>query len=350
MLLTKTDVVKIGDEMFPTAANGRWGSSLAKAAGVSTATISNILNGAEISKKISDKIIAAYCEFGGSITDEEVVETVEPPFTKKEDIYTSEERAVAERIGKRFNVAEQLTYSMIDGKIRSMIISGAAGVGKSYTIEKILNESHADVDFISGTVSAGGMYSVLYKKRNGGIIVIDDADSAFGDEDSMNILKKSLDSSDTRVLSWKKKSNFVYDEDLLDEKGIEKAKNEGKIPNTFEFNGSVIFITNIDFAKEADKGNKMSEHFKALMSRSMYIDLTMNTAYDRIVRMKQIFLDGGMYQKENMSFEAAVEVMEFVEHHQNRFRDLSLRLMKHVCEAYHVGDSWKDVIEVTKMK
>lgn len=346
-ILTRNDVIEIGNQLFPTAKNGRWGSSFAEYVGLSQATISNILNGAEVSKKTS-RIILERCS---NIIDNKLIEKIDHvPVYGSNELYTSREMEIADRIGKRFVVAEQLTHSMVEGKIRSMIVSGAAGVGKSYTIERILEESGVDVETIKGSVSAGGLYSTLYNYRDGGIIVIDDADSIFGDEDGMNLLKGALDSSEKRVLSWKKQSSFVYDEKRLSGKELTKAEDAGKIPNSFEFKGSVIFITNIDFAKEAERGSKMSVHFSALMSRSMYLDLTMNTAEDRIVRMKQVFIEGNMYKKENIDYNQAMEIVGFVAENKNRFRDLSLRLIKHICDAFHSSDAWKDVIEVTKMR
>ncbi|HIC0076783.1 TPA: ATP-binding protein, partial [Escherichia coli] len=40
------------------------------------------------------------------------------------------------RINKRFNVMGMMTNGIINGNIRSLIISGAAGIGKTYSLDK----------------------------------------------------------------------------------------------------------------------------------------------------------------------------------------------------------------------
>ena len=62
--------------------------------------------------------------------------------------------------------------------------------------------------------------------------MFDDCDSILMDELSLNILKGALDSGKSRRISWKAESH--------------KLRSEG-VPNSFTFNGSVIFITNLKY-------------------------------------------------------------------------------------------------------
>lgn len=258
------------------------------------------------------------------------------------------EEEIANRIGKRFNILDRMTDGVVAKFIPSMIVFGAPGIGKTWNIEKALKEAATtglEYDMVKGACTAAGLFMALYKMRNGGIVVLDDCDGIFRDEDALNVLKSALDSTDCRNISWRKLSSWVYDPDVTSE---DEAR-EDQVPNKFEFKGSVIFITNIDFqAKIADE-SKMSPHFKALMSRSLYLDLTLKTIRDRLVRIKQVYL-GPMHEAEGLDPVQAAEVMSFVEDNATKWQELSLRLMKHLTQIYKLGGDWKDIATVTKMK
>ena len=51
-------------------------------------------------------------------------------------VETDEE--IMERIRERFNYLEDMTRAVKAGTVRSMIVSGSAGIGKSHGIEKVL--------------------------------------------------------------------------------------------------------------------------------------------------------------------------------------------------------------------
>ena len=70
------------------------------------------------------------------------------------------------RIRTTYANMELLTKSVGDGVTTSMIISGAAGVGKSYTVKKVLEANdQTTVHFIRGYVKATGIYKLLWENR-----------------------------------------------------------------------------------------------------------------------------------------------------------------------------------------
>jgi len=99
--------------------------------------------------------------------------------------------------------------------------------------------------------------------------VFDDCDSILQDELSLNILKAALDSKKTRKICWNTDSY--------------KLRNEG-VPDTFNFEGSAIFITNLKF--ENVKSKKLQDHLEAIQSRCHYLDLTLDTERDKLLRIK----------------------------------------------------------------
>ena len=177
-----------------------------------------------------------------------------------------------------------MTQMSIDGVVRGMVVTGPPGVGKSFGVEKVL-EKNSLFDKLAGkklrfgiekgAASAIGLYKLLYNYADkGNVLVLDDCDTVLYDETSLNLLKAALDSSKKRRLSWN------TDSALLRREGI---------PDSFEFKGSVIFITNLRFDKVR---GKIKDHLDAIMSRCHYLDLTMDTAREKLLRVKQIVADG----------------------------------------------------------
>jgi hypothetical protein len=152
----------------------------------------------------------------------------------------------------------------------------------------------------------------LYKHRHpGDVVVFDDADSIFYDDVSLNILKAATDSSEKRMISWMSEAKFEDDDGDI-------------IPRRFEFKGTIVFITNIDFDAMIDKGHKLAPHLAALVSRAHYIDLAMKTKRDYYVRIKQV-VKQGMLSKAGFNATEEADIMQFVEKHFNELRETSLR-------------------------
>jgi hypothetical protein len=260
---------------------------------------------------------------------------------------------ILERVNKRFAVLNRMANGMIDGKIRSVVVFGAPGVGKTFTIEQALEAAVEDgrIDdytIIRGTCSAVGLYQALYRARQGGVVVLDDCDSIFNDEEAFNILKTALDSTAKRTIAWRKNASWVYNVDTTDMDGRVVNEDE-KLPNRFDFGGGVIFITNVDFREKITQQVRLSPHFEALFSRSMYLDLTLKSMRARMLRIKDVFFNS-MKQIEKLTDEQADEIFKYVEQNADRLNELSLRTVKHLCQMYHLGSDWKEIVEYTKMK
>ena len=228
---------------------------------------------------------------------------------------TETDAEVDARIAERFDVLEDITKSVLSGNSRSLIVSGPPGLGKSFTIEKLLEEwgmEGEEYTRITGYVKATGLYKLLYQYRNpGNVVVFDDADSVFLDDVALSLLKAVADTTETRRVSW------LSEAILIDEESADV------IPKTFEFNGSIIFITNQDFDAMIDKGSKLAPHFSAMMSRSHYIDLSMKTRQDYMIRIRQVVKQGLLA---HLEAQEQSDVIEFLEAHTNTLRELSLRM------------------------
>ena len=197
---------------------------------------------------------------------------------------------------KMFKNLERLTKMVGRGIQPSLVITGGAGLGKTYLVKKTLTdmgleEAKQFVHF-KGRATAAGLFVTIYENSDK-IIVLDDCDSVFKDVDAVNLLKAALDSYDTRKLS------YISTKPLKDTYG-------DPVPRHFEFTGKIIFISNISQSKLDD----------AIKSRSFVADISMNT--------KQMFkrIDD---LKEQMETKIPVEV-----------KDKALKIMKSL-EAKYEG-------------
>jgi hypothetical protein len=237
-----------------------------------------------------------------------------------------------------------MTTAATNGDIRAMIVSGPPGVGKSFGVEKIVEKAtlfdqiagkRLRAEVIKGSTSALGLYCQLYKYSDENcMLVFDDCDSILLDDVALNLLKGALDSGKKRKISW------LSDSHMLRREGV---------PDQFEFKGSVIFITNLKF--DTMKSQKLRDHLDALQSRCHYLDLTLDTMRDKVLRIKQIANDGELFA--DYGFEQCVqdEIIEFLDENKNKMREMSLRMAIKIADLRKSFPlKWKSMAQVTCMK
>jgi hypothetical protein len=252
---------------------------------------------------------------------------------------------IIERLRDRFAILDDMTKAVKAGKVRAMIVSGPPGVGKSFGVEAVLgkhdvmaniaqDEKLKKYEVVKGAMSALGLYAKLFAYKDAkSILVFDDCDSVLLDDLSLNILKAALDTSEKRRICWNTDSR------LLRQEGI---------PDAFEFKGGAIFITNIKF--DNVKSKKLRDHLEALESRCHYLDLTIDTEREKILRIKQIIGDG-MLDKYALTQAEKDEVVEFITENKKQLRELSLRMVLKVADLrVSFPDRWKSVARVTCMR
>jgi hypothetical protein len=166
--------------------------------------------------------------------------------------------------------------------------------------------------------------------------VFDDCDSVFADDLSLNILKAALDSGKKRRICWNSDSALL--------------RREG-IPDSFEFKGSAIFITNLKFQNV--KSKKLQDHLEALESRCHFLDLTIDSARDKILRIKQVHRDsdGGLFADYGFTTEQDNEILAFMEAKKNNLRELSMRMALKIADLVKISPTnWRVLAESTVMK
>lgn len=250
---------------------------------------------------------------------------------------------VMARIEERFDILTQMSKAAISGDIRALIVSGPPGVGKSHGVETEIEKAQLfdkvagrklKSEVIKGSATAIGLYQMLYKfsDRNC-VLVFDDCDSILFDDVCLNLLKGALDSGKKRKISWMAESRVLKDEG---------------IPNTFTFNGSVIFITNLKF--DQTKSTKLKDHLEALQSRCHYLDLTMDSSRDKWLWIKSKALKGELFADYDFGDETRDEIVDFMWANASRLREMSLRMAVKIADLAKMSTNWKSLARSTCMK
>ena len=252
-----------------------------------------------------------------------------------------------DRIKTRFDILDDMAQATIAGDIRAMIVSGPPGVGKSYGVEQqmekaslfdALTNSRTRYEVVKGAMTALGLYAVLYKYSDPkNVLVFDDCDSVFADDLALNILKAALDSGKSRKICWNSDSS------LLNREGI---------PNSFEFKGSAIFITNLKF--ENIKSKKLQDHLEALQSRCHFLDLTIDNDRDKMLRIKQVDRDveGGLFRDYKFQGNESDMIFAFMEENAHKLREVSMRMALKIADLFKIqkNNNWKMLAESTCMR
>jgi hypothetical protein len=207
-----------------------------------------------------------------------------------------------------FNNLERLTKMVGRGIQPSLVVTGMAGMGKTHIVKETLTDmgliESKDFVHFKGRATAAGLFVTLYENSDK-IIILDDCDSVFRDDDAVNILKGALDSYDTRKIS------YITSKPLKDEYG-------DPLPRHFEFTGRVIFISNIS-------QSKLDE---AIRSRSFVADISMNTE-QMFLRMEQLI--GKMENKIPMA--AKKQALEIMKDLYSKYEGIDINLRSFIKAA-----------------
>lgn len=259
---------------------------------------------------------------------------------------TSEtEEDAMDRIKHMFSIMDRAIAGCARGDMRGLVVSGPPGVGKSTGVvlqlekskqaRELLGES-LEYEVVSGKISDIGLYKLLYThSADNQVLIFDDCDGILFDESCLGLMKRALD-RDNRSISWLLESRTLTEED---------------IPNRFDFNGTIIFLSNIDFERTIQRGSRLADHLEAIMSRCHYFDLEMNSQRDRILRVKQMIVEGGLFNEFDIDEYGKRAVMDFIVDNQDYLREISLRMAKKVADLYIADpDGWMELAEQTTLR
>ena len=254
-------------------------------------------------------------------------ETTSPAETQNEMTLQDKVKWLEETMTDIYDISRAVAA----GAFNSLFISGRAGTGKTYNVERAMHDEGLiegdDWVKISGAVSTIIMYKQLYLYRDK-VLVFDDCDAVFSNEDGRNILKAALDTKKIRNISYMKKVGMLFDpkDYEQDPEGEFNALESGLIPNKFDFAGRVIFISNLDKQKADPDG--------AIRSRSILVDVNPDDA--TLMERMRVLLPH--LEPRDMPIKDKEEIYEFMKN----ANDVSMRTFVKAAGFKMAGlSSWK---------
>lgn len=275
---------------------------------------------------------------------------------RKETYAPNEQETEIENQGiERVAYEEQLKHlsvlmrMVIKGATNALFVAGRGGTGKTQTVEAELAKAGLQDGngYFKNTGSASpiGIYTSLYNNKNG-IVLFDDCDSALADQEGRNLIKAATDTKKVRKVAWNKKSSVIVPKDQY-ESALESADGERPttkdggymFPNSFEFTGRVIFISNLKLDKLDPDG--------AIRTRGFIIEVdpTDPEMIDYMAKIApMIRLEGGTTLKQSEIDEVIEEIKK-----SPKKSDISLRKMvRGLNVKAEMGDDpmWKTILKL----
>lgn len=245
-------------------------------------------------------------------------------------------------------VAQRLTAALL--------VTGPGGIGKSYSVERVLSKfGSPKKDFVvmKGKCTASAMYDFLFKNHNK-ICVFDDCDSVLCDKEGIAVLKGALDSGKNREISWNTRGADMVDtfdcnsrKEVLAklEKWSKRHGGRKGIPTHFQFEGSVIFISNMTCQEIKAKDC-------ALLTRCSVVDISV-TNEEVIERLGALLPNFQIFDARGKSItnmKMKEEVYEwissndFLEHPKMRGKNVDFRMFIKAYKArYAKIPMWKEM-------
>lgn len=294
------------------------------------------------------------------------------------------------QINERFAMVTGMVRGVVRGTMQFVIVSGEPGLGKSYGALAELRNGETEYAAVTGSVSGPGFFKFVYANRNK-VILLDDADKGWNDEDILNMLKAMTNTDETnRFPAWVKTAPGIFNGDDVArhakishyeaeikaelaqgeeeaEEGESKRKTNHrridnmqaeidalreKVPNVFEFTGRVIWITNKNPMEMIENGHRNEEHITALIDRAQLLVLGMDTPEKKMERVAQGIEEFGVLDKKNIDRATdGAMIIEFMRKYADKFQTLSFRTAEKIADHYQTDrNRWKRYVMVTMFR
>ena len=231
------------------------------------------------------------------------------------------------KLDKAYNSVSNYIKHIATGDHRSLIVNGPPGVGKSAMVTGFLAKNKVSSQkVITGHMTLLSLYHALYQhKDRGQVLVLDDVDSVFSKQEGLNILKAAMDTTDQRVISWESTTAKL---------------NALGLPTRFNFNGSVVLISNVGFGGAMTKN---LAHLNALKDRSFCIPIADGGSKSAYKQIAYMVYRHNMLAKYNFPNDVVLELLEYINENLDNLYTISLRTMIKLAEVYRLNPSgWRD--------
>jgi hypothetical protein len=178
---------------------------------------------------------------------------------------------IVEEVKEKYSTVENMTNIFVknpNAAMRGLLISGDAGQGKTHAVQKgLIGTAQDKIDYVKGSsITPAVMYVKLWQNRRAGdILILDDVDIAHKGTTERNtildLFKGATEpTKEDRTLQWARAQRNQMMVDL-------------DVPNTFDFQGAIIWITNDTIETLS---TKCKSHWNAISSRFRQIPVWLN--------------------------------------------------------------------------
>lgn len=221
--------------------------------------------------------------------------------------------------------AQEFLRDVVAGAHRAAIIYGPPGMGKTHAIVEALKASglqeNNDYVIARSHTTPGMLYVLLYLMRKSGkFVILDDCDGITNNETGLNLLKGATDPT-YRQVGW------------ASTKDLRNPFDSQPLPNSFDFNGTVIISTNVRLASGR---SRIANHIDALRSRSAPFSLTLDSREDQYAQIFHMVVEKDYLMQEpdtQLTDEQKVELLKFLLENLDVPRRLDLRLPQHIART-----------------
>jgi predicted NACHT family NTPase len=231
---------------------------------------------------------------------------------------------------RRYGNVETYIKEIANGKIHNLIVNGPPGVGKTYSVENYLNKyAQGKYKIVKGHMAPLSLYGNLYFHREANsVLVLDDIDSVFKKIEGVNLLKAAIDTSPVRKISWESNTPL---------KGV-------GIPDSFQFKGSVILISNIGFDGHA-KSN-LSAHLNALKDRSFKIVVADSSKESCFKQVCFMVCKKDLLRTFNLTKEQQFALLQYIDTNLEKLDKVSLRTAVKLAQLIAINaNDWQSMAD-----
>lgn len=251
------------------------------------------------------------------------------------------------KIQKQMELSEGLIRVVASGSDQVLVhcvVAGPPGVGKTTLVTRICDEIREATGrrYMLAQGSSYALMEALYRLRNGGTVIVDDADALItgGGERQANCVKQVL---------LPKRERTIVNSTLEAAKNQERESPKDSIlPPRFVTKAGVIWLTNNDLADMRSVPAKARPHVAAIKDRlaGRIINLPRNQR-DILDYVLHVCTAGGLLKTRfNLTARESMEVMEYIIKTAPRRETLSIRVVQAIA-AMRKQDpaSWRDVFD-----
>jgi tRNA A37 threonylcarbamoyladenosine biosynthesis protein TsaE len=247
----------------------------------------------------------------------------------------------------RFMTVNKICKVFVTGNSaqKGIIISGDAGTGKSHYVKQAFDDTNTTdrVDYNkSKTFTAAAFYVRLFlNKEPGDVVTFDDCSlEHITGKDFKDIVSMLLGATEMtkgkRIIGWERAST-------------NQLMKDNNVPHEFDFQGSIIWITNSSFEQLA---KKFGAHWEAFQSRFIQIPIKLNDQekllYTLYLLEEVKMLEGDRCETKEGGYSKKIvtETIKYIRNNYKYMNNVTARVAAQIADTMEqFPDEWETLIE-----